>query len=230
MDVVLAQTDGRYLEALRRYRHALAQRNASLKEGRESLAASYEVPMVEEGALLRRARAGLAEFLGEHAGSTYRAIGGREESLGVAYRPNPSAADGTADEEVLAERLEKGRAGDLERGFTGSGPHRDDLRLTVADRSLAVYGSHGQVRTALAALKLGELEYVRTVYDRQPVLLMDEVASVLDRLRLKELLGLLGAHASQVLVTSPREADLGDLTSSEHRLLTVENGTARAAG
>jgi DNA replication and repair protein RecF len=103
----------------------------------------------------------------------------------------------------LAAALESRRGEDLDRGFTGTGPHRDDLNLEVASRLLRQYGSHGQARTALATLKLGEVAYYTHARTRQPILVMDEVTSVLDRNRTVNLIALLSREASQVFITSP---------------------------
>jgi DNA replication and repair protein RecF len=228
MDVVLAQTDRGYLEALSQYRRALMQRNASLRTGHRDVVASYEAALVSSGARLRVGRKELALFLNEHAAEVYTRISGSGERFGVSLRSNPREGPGETGEagEGLAEALRARREADLERGFTTVGPHRDDLQLTVGGRSLQIYGSHGEVRTSLAALKLAELEYIRSRYGRQPLLLMDEVASVLDRVRADELAGLLLDHASQIMVTSPREEDLGPLASGDHRLVLVEGGGA----
>jgi DNA replication and repair protein RecF len=125
---------------------------------------------------------------------------------------------------VFGEALAGRREQDMERGHTSIGPHRDDLLLEIDGRPLRLYGSHGQARTALVSLKLAELEYYAESYDRQPLLLMDEVASVLDRTRADELIGLLMTHSSQVVVTSPREEDLGGLAGTSHRLIRINKG------
>ena len=228
MDVVLAQTDRGYLEALSSYRRALAQRNACLRAGQADLAASYEAALVSCGSRLHTSRQTLALYLDEHAADTYGRISGSGERLGVFLRTSPAEGAGSTEETagLLAAALSMRRQGDLERGFTTVGPHRDDLQFTVDGRLLQVYGSHGQVRTSLAALKLAEVEFIRVRYERQPVLLMDEVASVLDRVRVEELLGLLMEHASQILVTSPHAEDLGPLAIGEHRVVLVSGGKA----
>jgi len=222
-DVLLAQTDRGYLEALKRYRQALAQRNAGLRAGRPDVAEAYEQAMVESGRRIRASRAELATFLMQHAGAIYSRIGGGEV-LDVTYGASPATAGGQ-ESEVLAESLQARRQQDLERGHTSVGPHRDDLRLEIAGRPLRPYGSHGQARTALVSLKLAELEYYAESYDRQPLLLMDEVASVLDRSRADELIGLLMAQSSQVIVTSPREEDLGALAGESNQFIRIDKGT-----
>ncbi len=228
-DVLLAQTDRLYLEALKRYRRALAQRNAALRSGRADMAEPYEEAMVESGDCIRESREGLVSFLEERAGAIYHRVGGGDEQFSVSYRSSPRSGgpEEGGEATTLGEALVARREVDLERGYTSVGPHRDDLLLEIDGRPLRLYGSHGQARTALVSLKLAELEYYAESYDRQPILLMDEVASVLDRLRAEELIGLLMEHSSQVVVTSPREEDLHSVVGRSHHLMRVEQGEVR---
>ncbi len=221
MDVLLSQTDRTYLEALKRYRRALSQRNASLREGREELVGVYEPELAHTGAAIQGSRAALAGFLAGRAVETYRQVSGGGEELAIIYRPNPGREEEDF-EEVLAGELAESLEKDLERGYTGSGPHRDDLHLEVSGRPLKTYGSHGQARTALAAMKLAEVSYYAEQYDRRPLLVMDEVAAVLDRSRADNLIRLLSEGSSQVFVTSPRLEDLGPVADRADRIIEVE--------
>ena len=110
---------------------------------------------------------------------------------------------------------------------TGVGPHRDDVHLAVNRRDLRLYGSHGQARTALATLKLAEVSYYAGAYDRPPILVMDEVASVLDRERAVNLVKLLSEEASQVFLTSPGEEELGWVAEEAGCIVLVDEGKAK---
>jgi DNA replication and repair protein RecF len=228
LDVVLAQTNRAYLEALKYYRRARAQRNAGLRAGRIDVAESYEEALTESGSTIQKERAHLIDYVASEAAEIYQRVSGSGEDFTVTYRPSPAGDPDADPAERLAEELAGRREMDLERGFTGVGPHRDEIHLEVDGRALQLYGSHGQARTAVVALKLAELEYYADAYDRQPVLLMDEVASVLDRLRARELIELLMQHSSQILVTSPEEKDLGPMAEAIHDVITVEEGKASA--
>ena len=224
MDILLSQTERTYLEALKRYRRALSQRNASLREGRADLAGVYEPELAASGAVVQGQRDELARFLARRASETYGEVSGQGEVLSIVYRPNP-AGEAEGYEETLARELEATRERDVDRGYTGSGPHRDDLHLEVSGRALKTYGSHGQARTALAALKLAEVSYYAESYDRQPVLVMDEVAAVLDRSRADNLIRLLSEGSSQVFVTSPRLEDLGPVADRADHVIEVKEGS-----
>jgi DNA replication and repair protein RecF len=228
LDVLLAQTDREYLEALRRYRRALAQRNRCLKEGRDTLVLTYEPELAASGALIQRRRTELTAFLVAQTAAVYDRISRSEERLSLQYRPFGFAGI-TPSEEGLRSALEENRAGDRRLGFTSIGPHRDDLQLAVDDRPLRHFGSHGQARTALAALKLAEVAYYERAYDRPPILLMDEVTSVLDRDRALQLVELLADHSSQVLVTAPQSEELGALAGRIRQTVRIQAG-GRAPG
>ncbi len=116
----------------------------------------------------------------------------------VAYRPRSHAADADELAAELADRAER----DLERGFTGHGPHRDDLALLRGGRDLRAYGSQGQQRLALLALLLAERETVGDSRDRLPLMLLDDVMSELDPNRRSALVERLRASGGQAVITT----------------------------
>ncbi len=222
LDIVLAQTDRSYLSALKRYRRALLQRNLCLREGRFTLAEAYEDSLEESAVEIRRCRRALVDFIQESSAQTYRDISSQGESLRLKYRPNPPT--GEEDTDSVAQALSDARDLDRERGFTSVGPHRDDIQIDMDERELKTYGSHGQSRTALATLKLAEVSYYLRIYNRPPILIMDEVAAVLDRGRASNLIRLLSDMSSQVFVTSPSVEDLGSVADAAGCVVEVEEG------
>src|SRR3954451_2088933 len=140
----------------RAYTQALAQRNALVgriragRAARDSLPA-WDAELARHGIVLRDDRAAAVDLVRERF-TTIAAALGLVGSAEVAYRPRSSAA--TAEE--LADELAARTDSDLERGFTGHGPHRDDLALRRDGRDLRSYGSQGEQRLALLALLLAE--------------------------------------------------------------------------
>jgi len=225
MDIVLAQTDRGYLEALKQYRRALKQRNLSLRAGRLKLAEVYEKPLVDSAVEIRRRRKSLIDYIGANAVRIYRDISGRVELFGLRYNPNPALEEN--DDEAIGGALADTRPLDLERGHTGTGPHRDDVEMEIDGRELRTYGSHGQARTSLATLKISEVGYYSEIQDRRPVLIMDEVTAVMDRGRAENLIQMLSGMSSQVFLTSPSIADLGVVAETAGSIVEVREGELR---
>jgi DNA replication and repair protein RecF len=102
---------------------------------------------------------------------------------------------------VLHDALRANHPLEVQRGSTLVGPHRDDVRFQVNGRDLADYGSRGQQRTAVLALKLAEAIWMEARTGERPVLLLDEVLAELDRTRRALLLDHIGA-AEQAILTA----------------------------
>lgn len=181
---------------------ALAQRNALLVRvraggsGRESLPA-WDQEVARHGIAVMANRAAAVAAVAERFTLAAGALG-LDGAPAVEYRPRSSAqsADGLAAE--LADRTEA----DLERGFTGHGPHRDELRLEREGRELRTYGSQGQQRLALLALLLAERDAIAAARDAPPVMLLDDVTSELDRERRERLVALLARHGQALVSTT----------------------------
>jgi DNA replication and repair protein RecF len=198
----------------REYSSALAQRNALLaavRAGRGSRASlpAWDAALARHGIALMRDRAEAAARLRDRF-ARHAADLGLEGQAELAYRPRSRA--GSAEE--LARELAERTDGDLERGFTGHGPHRDDLSLRRDGRELRSYGSRGQVRLGLLALLLAEREELAAERGAPPLLLLDDVMSELDGPRRARLVDVLrGGGQSVVTATElghvPRAEDPG---------------------
>jgi DNA replication and repair protein RecF len=186
----------------RAYGQALAQRNALLhrvragRGSRGSLAA-WDLELARHAIAVRDDRAAAVARL--HEG--FSALAGELGLAGAAmlrYRPRSEAPTPQALAAELAERL----PGDLERGFTGHGPHRDELALARDGRELRVYGSQGEQRTALLALLLAERAVLQEERRCAPLLLLDDVMSELDAVRRRLLVHRLAAGGQAVITTT----------------------------
>jgi len=145
---------------------------------------------------------------------------GLDGEVELAYRPRSRAT--TADE--LAAELSERLDGDLDRGFTGLGPHRDDLALTRDGRDLRVYGSQGQQRLALLALLLAERAALTLVRGAPPIMLLDDVLSELDPARRARLIDLLREGGQSVITTADATLVPGSEESGAVRIRVAEGG------
>jgi DNA replication and repair protein RecF len=109
------------------------------------------------------------------------------------------------------------------RGMTLSGPHRDELRLMINGRDCGLYGSRGQARTAVLAIKFAELEWMRDRIGETPLLLLDEVIAELDSRRRAYLLERIDTSAQTLLTTTELEIFTGDFLQRS-QVLEVVNG------
>jgi DNA replication and repair protein RecF len=230
IDLALSQVDPTYAFALTEYAKVLAQRNALLKQLQERGGADgqldfWDERLGEHGALIFSARAAALQELEGLASAIHRDLTRGADGLRMAYHPayDPAAAPdgqlglpldvpvhrgGLPLAEVQAGMIEKLRASrseEIGRGMTLSGPHRDEIRFLAGGIDLGTYGSRGQARTAVLALKLAEVDWMRAKTGEWPVLLLDEVLAELDVNRRAELLARLG-QAEQVVMTT---TDLG---------------------
>lgn len=208
LDGLIAQFDKAYLEALVRYNRALAQRNTLLKRfaeqggGALQMLEPWDMQLVQHGSAVHEARrAFLAELVPLLTGH-YAGISGQREAVGLEYR---SALNETPLEALLNAAWERDRAAT----YTTVGVHKDDLVFTINGQPLKRYGSQGQQKTFLIALKLAQFDLTRSRSGIRPILLLDDIFDKIDPQRMRHLLQLLsGQRFGQVLITDTDAARL----------------------
>jgi DNA replication and repair protein RecF len=205
LDRTLALSDHGYMRALARYRAALAQRNAALRQGRPDLAAVFDAPLTQAGAMVVARRVAWTAASAERYAATVIALGELAGEAGLEYHGLAELADAAAWPERLAQAAPR----DAARRVTTVGPHRDDLALRLAGHSLREFGSTGQQRGAAIALKLLELETIEAATGSCPALLLDDVFAELDSPRQERLARrLFDGRSAQVFISSPRREEL----------------------
>ncbi len=202
LDQVVAAIWPLRAEVRREYSRVLAQRNALLARIRRGHGAREALPTwdreLARGAIaLRVHRAEAVALLGEPFRERAARLGCSGE-VTLDYRPRAGAAD---EGEFLAE-LQSRLPGDLERGFSSYGPHRDELAILRDGRELRLYGSQGEQRLALLALLLAERAVLAAERGRTPLMLLDDVMSELDAERRKLLAGELATGGQSVIATT----------------------------
>jgi DNA replication and repair protein RecF len=209
----------------REYSQALAQRNNLLarirRGGNPEALTAWDRALAERAVPLTESRAEAAAQLLEPflaAGDALGLAGGAE----IAYRPRAGelGIDG-----IMAE-LANRREGDVARGFTGFGPHRDEVELSFGGRSLRRYGSQGQQRLGLLALLFAEREALRSARRQLPLLLLDDVMSELDPDRRARLVTMLEGGGQALITTT----DLDHVPASAASALAIDGGIATGPG
>jgi DNA replication and repair protein RecF len=175
-----------YAEAVA-YQKVVRSRNALLRRGAASptLLATYDEELARTGARLVMRRRAITAALAPRVRALFVALHADIE-LVISYRSHALVAGAASEADVhqaLMQGLARDRDVDLRRGFTGFGPHGDDLDITLGGRPAREHGSQGQLRSLVLALKLAELENLSEALGEPPLLLLDDVASELDEIR-----------------------------------------------
>lgn len=187
LDSVIGQIKPRYISVCQDYQRQLFQRNTLLKDisFSSSLIDTLDVwdeSLSKSGALIARTRKTFLDKLSPFTSDFYKGISSGRESLSLSYS-STIGIDNTISEETMLYSLKKSRAEDIRLGSTAIGPHRDDLLVDINKRPAKVFGSQGQQRSAVLALKLGECVLIEHFTGQKPVVLLDDVMSELDDLR-----------------------------------------------
>ena len=219
LDIMLAVTSPGYLRALQQYRAALVRRNAALRDAArhpgaraDDRIAVWEEPLAEHGATLWAERDAWVDSAAARFTDLARQIGGDVLAMRYSSAVRPSSAG--ERRAALAHSLQHQRATDIRFGLTRSGPHRDDLLITMrgsdgATRELRVFGSAGQQRTAAIALRLLEAAHLQERRGGPPVVLLDDPFAELDIPRTQRIVALLSeAGLGQTVLAVPRDSDI----------------------
>ncbi|MBI5298025.1 MAG: DNA replication/repair protein RecF [Chloroflexi bacterium] len=226
LNLALAQTIPAYARFLSEYNQALTQRNALLKAlgerpGNGDQLSVWDETLARLGSQIILWRIQAVQEIEKFAARVHTELTRGEEILRLAYEPaydplprpngqlglkmdtvvDRSALDLKTIETGFRERLAQLRGEEIARGVTTIGPHRDELRFLANNIDLGEYGSRGQVRTTLLALKLAEVQWMKERTQEWPVILLDEVMAELDLQRRADLLKYIG-ETEQVLFTT----------------------------
>lgn len=220
VDSALCQMKPGYAALLSGYNHTLFQRNALLKdiprhaELMDTLSI-WDDRLGQFGDKIVRQRAAYLDALASPAAGFYSGISSNRETLKLSYLKSA---------ENLRQALSDGRREDLLNGYTGFGPHRDDIEIAVDGLNARAYASQGQKRSAVLALKLAEAELLSRMNGEKPVVFLDDVMSELDSQRQEYLLNHLSEFQVFLTCCEPGAARL----MKSGALFRMENGVLSA--
>lgn len=227
LDLELSSLYPSYLRHLTGYRRALDQRNALLRHHTgwtpAELFEPWESQLSEHGAPLRQMRAAYVERLVPLAREVHSKMG-HGEALSLHYVPK----DDSTDPEALRAALEASRTHDAARGGTAVGPHRDDMSIVIGERDARLFGSQGQQRTAVIALKLACLQVAQEEIGRPSLLLLDDILSDLDEGRRSLLVEVVLERAGQAVLTCTEASAAGKRILELASVFEVRAGEIRA--
>jgi DNA replication and repair protein RecF len=231
MDSIIAQFDRAYLDEVQRYTRILEQRNALLKNmhthglfDRESIEV-WNAQLVSSGNLIHAVRKAFIQEYIPVFQEKYNFIGLEQEEVGIEYRSQLNDSDFEA---LLKENERK----DAYSQYTNAGIHKDDLVFTIKGHPIKKYGSQGQQKSLVIALRLAQYELLKEHLELAPILLLDDIFDKLDNDRVKRLLDLVSAHYfGQVLVTDTDEDRLNAIfkdSQLEFSMFRVSQGEIHA--
>jgi len=228
LDITISQVSPPYLEDLQNYQKVLRHRNKILLEGRESggemegLLQPWDANLIEYGVKILLSR---KNFLGEFLPllkECYQRLS-PQENLSLTYLPSVPVEDEDTISESFQYCLKQSAALEKARGMTLVGPHRDELIFEINGRDIRKYGSRGQHRTALVALKIAEYLFLREKRGENPVLLLDDPQAIIDEIRQKKIREFL-RNLGQVLITTSRSDLRFSVAGEKSRYFRVVGG------
>ena len=248
LDLTLAQVDPTYTDSLSEFNKALTQRNALLKQinersGDVDQLSFWDEKITRAGAYIIHARIQAVRDLAYIAASVHQELTRGEEILRLNYLPSfdPASSPPGQIELPLESSLDRSgleltdirdgyrekllltRSEDIYRGVTSHGPHRDEMRYLSNGIDLGNFGSRGQLRTAMLAIKLAEVNWLMEKNGDWPVLLLDEVLAELDDTRRQDLLDRLAKTEQSLLTTTDLDLFSDDFKNSA-TLWEIKNG------
>ncbi|MBD2772183.1 DNA replication/repair protein RecF [Iningainema tapete] len=231
LDTLLIQLEPVYAHILQQYNHVLRQRNAYLRRSQESGVRSQEselaiwdAQLVNAGIRVIRRRERAIQRLAPIAATWHASISGRQETLKVKYLPNvPIELNPTQAQQIFFDKIQQRAVAELHQGTTLVGPHRDEVELTINQTPARQYGSQGQQRTLVLALKLAELQLIEEVVGEAPLLLLDDVLAELDPSRQNQLLDAI-QERFQTLITTTHLSAFDSQWLNSSQILYVKAG------
>lgn len=235
IDTLLIQLEPIYAYILQQYDRILKQRNALLKSLRDrgygntnsdlSQLKLWDEQLAEMGSRVTRRRARVLERLTPIARIWHDNISGGTENLDIIYASNINwlEDDPTHVKEVFLAKIEQRSIAEQQLGATIVGPHRDEIDLYINNTLARSYGSQGQQRTLVLALKLAELKLIEEVVGEAPLLLLDDVLAELDPNRQNQLLNAIGDRF-QTLITTTHINSFDDRWLKDSQILSVKAG------
>ena len=227
IDGVISQFDKTYLNDLINYNKALSQRNSLLKQFSdsgywdESLIQMWDHSLIPLGnAIYNKREAFLKEFIPVFQ-SYFEVISDGKELVSIDYQ---SGLKESKFEDLLVNSREKDRS----VRYTSTGVHKDDLSFLINNHPVKRFGSQGQQKSFVIALKLAQFEYTRNKMNFKPILLFDDIFDKLDDLRVQQIIHLVSDNSfGQVFITDTQQERIKLLLSksdSEHKIFRVQAG------
>lgn len=220
-DELLERTRPQFKSLASGYRRTLAQRNALLKHGRAKASQqlfAWNIRLSELGAQIVSGRQELIDEINKNISKSYSRVAGRRSKVELIYDCQFPAANYASR---MLSKLEKNVDLDFERGFTSSGPHREDISFILDGQPAGATASRGETRSLLLALKIFELGLIEKTRGQAPIFLLDDVFSELDGRRRRALVDALASR--QTIITTTDADAVIEYFAGQQRIISVQS-------
>jgi DNA replication and repair protein RecF len=211
LDLIISQYDRPYLDHVMSYNKAVSQRNRLLKKFQEIRSFDeesleiWDAQLIQYGSQVHAARKLFIEQFLPIFQKYYTFISESNEQVGLNYHSQ-------LNDDQFPELLLKARENDRRASYTTTGVHKDDLEFTINGFPIKKFGSQGQQKTYLLALKLAQAEYIQQIKNIPPILLLDDIYDKLDDKRVAKLMEIVGSNDfGQIFITDTHENRLVDI-------------------
>jgi DNA replication and repair protein RecF len=231
LDRAVYMGDLGYLHCWHSYQRILKQRNHLLKSPDRSGLDVWTEKLAETGAEVIERRLEFIAVLDGKLQTYYATIAGGSETSCISYQPD--GVRSTEREHIREELLElfnRHQRSDERYGTTTAGPHRDDLNFTMDERPLKAFGSQGQQKSFVLALKMAEMDNLQDIFGEAPLLLLDDMSSELDAQRSHNLMEFLTKREIQVFITTTERSPALLETAPHCAVFHVEHGNLTFEG
>lgn len=232
IDILLSQVSPLYLHALQNFKKSILQRNKHLNliyEKKETIKSLFpwDEQIVKHGSEIINYRLRLIEYINKSISIYYRLISEKNEDIKVKYKSRITNKLEKLNidliEEKFRELLKSELQTDLQKQSTTIGPHRDDIQFFMNDNLFRSYGSHGENKTFLIALKFLEGDYIKKILKTEPIFLMDDIFGELDSKRIDKLT----EHVSmigQTFITTVSKSKFTESKFKNINFININNG------
>ncbi len=206
VDKIISQADASYLSALMAYQKNLAQRNSLLKYfsanhkfDQETLSV-YDERLHEYGTVIYKKRAAFIKQFAAFLKDRYQVLSGGKEAVNISYYSEMEV-------KPLLDLLRENRQKDRMLQHTSKGIHRDDFLFEINEKPIRKFGSQGQQKTFLIALRLAEFAFLKTKSDKMPILLFDDIFDKLDETRVEQIIKMVNDQSFGQIFISDTHAE-----------------------
>jgi len=218
LDILISQLKPKYLHELNQYNKILEQRNAMLKSKKIDTLDIWDEQLAVQTEKIYQYRKLYIDKLQEKLETIHPGLTSQKETIKITYKTK------FQNKEQFLQMLESNKTLDLVRGYTSEGAHREDFEISINDKNLNLYGSQGQHRTAILALKIAELDIIKEEIGENPVLLLDDVTSELDESRVLAIFEVVKNYQVLITCTDINSVLKYDCLTKNIKLYNIDNG------